>query len=561
MQSKTRVLIYFLTFALFFGFVSISCSSPEQSSKLRFNLSFPSSVQEEAITGRVFIMVTRNDTSEPRLQAGSWRNSVPFFGLDVQDLKPDESVVIDEKTLGYPLKSLVEIPAGDYYVQALLNVYTQFERADGHVIWAHMDQWEGQRFNRSPGNLHSEVKEIHMDPAKGYTIELSMDQVIPPIEVPADTDWVKRIKFKSELLSEFWGHPIYIGATVLIPMGYDSHPDVYYPVLYRQGHFSTRAPYGFREEEPSEDNPRARGGFDLYKTWTSEDFPRMIVVTFQHPCPYFDDSYAVNSVNCGPYGDAIMEELIPKIEEQFRIIRKPYARVLSGGSTGGWESLALQIFHPDFFGGTWSFCPDPIDFRYYGLVNIYDDENAFFIESGWMKPERPLMRDEHGQVLVTMREMSQLEAVLGTKRRSGQQLDIWQAAYGPIGEDGYPKPLWDKSTGEIDREVALFMRERCDLVYYLKQHWEEIGPKLVGKLHLITGDMDNYYLNEAVYEMEEFLEGTKDPYYAGSFRYGRPRKTHGWSPFGRNSGELEKEMAEHITNNTPPGENSTLWKY
>jgi hypothetical protein len=550
MRFKSRFFVYFLAFVFFVSLVSVSTCAQKQAPKLRFELSFPESVHEEAITGRVFIMVTENEKREPRLQAGSWMRSVPFFGLDVHDLKPGESVVIDENTLGYPLKSLSDIPAGDYFVQALLNIYTRFERADGHVIWAHMDQWEGQQFNRSPGNLHSEAQKVHMDPDEGYTIELSMDQVIPPIEVPADTEWVKRIKFKSELLSEFWGHPIYLGATILLPMGYDSHPDVYYPVLYRQGHFSLRAPYGFTGEKSA-----------FYKTWTSADFPRMIVVTFQHPCPYFDDSYAVNSVNCGPYGDAIMEELIPKIEEQFRIIRKPYARVLSGGSTGGWESLALQIFHPDFFGGTWSFCPDPIDFNYYGLVNIYKDDNAFFIQSGWMKPERPLMRDAHGQVLVTMREMSQMEAVLGTKGRSGQQLDIWQAAYGPIGEDGYPKPLWDKLTGKIDREVALYMRERCDLVYYLKQNWAEIGPKLVGKLHLITGDMDNYYLNEAVYEMEEFLESTKNPYYAGSFRYGRPRKTHGWSPFGRNTGGLEKEMAKHITKNAPPGEDTTKWKY
>lgn len=554
MRSKIRVSfcvsVCFLTIALFIGFVSLSAGTPQPSPKLRFELSFPESVHKEAITGRVFVMVTKDERREPRLQAGSWMNSVPFFGLDVQDLEPGNSVIIDETILGYPLKSLSDIPAGDYHVQALLNIYTRFERADGHVIWAHMDQWEGQQFNRSPGNLHSEAQKVHMDPAKGYTIKLSMDRVIPPIAVPADTEWVKRIKFKSELLSKFWGHPIYIGATILLPMGYDSHPDVHYPVLYRQGHFSTRAPYGFRGEKSA-----------FYKTWTSADFPRMLVVTFQHPCPYFDDSYAVNSVNCGPYGDAIMTELIPKIEEQFRIIRKPYARVLSGGSTGGWETLALQILHPDFFGGAWSFFPDPVDFRYYGLVNIYKDNNAFFIQSGWMKPERPLMRDAHGQVLVTMREMSRLEAVLGTKGRSGQQLDIWQAAYGPIGEDGYPKPLWDKLTGTIDREVALYMRERYDLVYYLKQHWAEIGPRLVGKLHLLCGDMDNFYLNEAVYEMEAFLESTKNPYYAGSFRYGRPRKTHGWSPFGRTTGELEKEMAELITKNAPPGEDTSTWKY
>jgi len=554
MRFKVRVSvcvsICFLTIALVIGLVDLSFGTPQQSPKLQFELSFSESVHNEAITGRVFVMITENEKREPRLQAGSWMRSVPFFGLDVHDLKPGDPVVIDETILGYPVKSLSDIPAGDYYVQALVNIYTKFERADGHVIWAHMDQWEGQQFNRSPGNLHSEAQTVHLDPSEGYTIKLTMDQVIPPIEVPEDTEWVKHIKFKSELLSEFWGHPIYIGATILLPMGYDSHPDVYYPVLYSQGHFSTRAPYGFAGE---------KSGF--YKIWTSEDFPRMIVVTFQHPCPYFDDSYAVNSVNCGPYGDAIMQELIPKIEEQFRIIRKPYARVLSGGSTGGWETLALQIFHPDFFGGAWSFCPDPIDFNYYGLVNIYKNETAFFIESGWMKPERPMMRDGHGQVLVTMREMSQMEAVLGTKGRSGQQLDIWQATYGPIGEDGYPKPLWDKLTGEIDREVALYMRDRFDLVYYLKQHWEEIGPKLEGKLHLICGDMDNYYLNEAVYEMEAFLEKTKDPYYGGSFRYGRPRKTHGWSPFGRYTGGLEREMAAHITKNAPPGEDTSKWKY
>jgi hypothetical protein len=253
-----------------------------------------------------------------------------------------------------------------------------------------------------------------------------------------------------------------------------------------------------------------------------------------------------------------MTELILHLEEHFRIIRKPYARVLSGGSTGGWEALALQVFHPDFFGGAWVFFPDPIDFRYYMLTNIYQDKNAFFIKHGWLQPERPMMRDVHGQVLVTMRQLSQLEAVLGSKGRSGQQLDIWQAAYGPVGEDGYPKPLWDKLTGEIDHDVALYMKERFDLRYFIEKNWSRLGPKLVGKLKISCGDMDNFYLNEAVYELEKFLESTKDPYYAGSFHYGRPRKGHGWTPYGRGTGELLREMAEHITKNAPEGENSRL---
>lgn len=281
---------------------------------------------------------------------------------------------------------------------------------------------------------------------------------------------------------------------------------------------------------------------------------------FQHPCPYFDDSYAVNSANCGPFGDALLNELIPHLEEHFRIIRKPYARVLTGGSTGGWESFALQLFHPDYFGGAWIYAPDPIDFRYYVLTNIYEDENALVKQSNWMKLERPFMRDAHGQVLVTMRELSQMEAVLGSKGRSAQQLDIWQAVYGPVGEDGYPKPIWDKLTGEIDHEVAEYMRQ-YDLLNVVKKNWSQVGPKLLGKLHFLCGDMDNYYLNEAVNEIEAFLESTTNTYYNGSFQYGRPRQGHGWGRAGFNSEERIRVMAEHITKNAPRGENTNRWKY
>ncbi len=172
-----------------------------------------------------------------------------------------------------------------------------------------------------------------------------------------------------------------------------------------------------------------------------------------------------------------------------------------------------------------------------------------------------MMRDVRGQVLVTLRQLSQMEAALGSKGRSGQQLDIWQAVYGPVGEDGYPKPLWDKLTGEIDHDVALSYKERYDLRNYIQSNWSWLGPKLVGKLHFICAEMDNYYLNQAVYEMAEFLENTKDPYYAGSIQYGRPRKGHGWSPYGRNSGNLTRALAEHITKNAPQGEDPDQWKY
>jgi len=481
-----------------------------------FEVSLPASAQQQSITGRVLLMLSRKNEPEVRLQVG-WINSPPVFGVDVQHLEPGQAAVIGGDIAGYPLRSLSDIPPGDYYVQALLNVYTEFHRADGHVIWAHNDQWEGQRFNRSPGNRYSKVQKLHLDPAESGTIKLSLTEVIPALPVPADTPWIKHIKIQSKLLTAFWGRPMYLGAVVLLPRDYASHPDAFYPVIYKQGHFSQYGPFDFRTDNPAE-TAQARQeredlgyetGYEFYRSWSSDHFPRMIVVTLLHPTPYYDDSYAVNSANTGPYGDAIMTELIPYLEQQFRILGEPYARVLTGGSTGGWEALALQVYHPAFFGGAWVFYPDPIDFRRYDLVNIYDDTSAFVDEGRrvseadrleWLRPERFIMRGANGQPLITVRDFSQLEAVLGSRSRSGEFLANWQAVYGPVGKDGYPQPLWDTQTGRIDADVARYMRDHgYDLRDYTQKNWPTIGRDLVGKLHFYCGDMDNFYLNLPVY--------------------------------------------------------------
>jgi len=534
---------------------------------LRFEISFPASVRATPVTGRVFVAISRTGTPEPRLQAGSWV-SVPFFGADVSQLAPATPAVIDGRALGYPLESLRRLPPGDYYVQAILNVYTEFHRSDGHVIWAHMDHWEGQQFNRSPGNLYSEVRRIHLDAQAGYDVKLSLDQVIPPVQVPLDTEWVTHVKIQSKLLTAFWGHPMYLGATVLLPKGYAAHPAERYPTIFVQGHFGLNPPFGFTtEQRPETDAARARRismgretGYQFYQAWNSDNFPRMIAVTFQHPTPYFDDSYAVNSVNNGPYGDALMTELIPYLESHFRMLNRPYARVLTGGSTGGWESLALQLYHPAFFGGTWTLYPDPIDFRRYMLINIYKDANAFYPPNptgAWYVPERFFRRRSDGQPANTVQQLSQLEATLGSHGRSGQQLEIWEATYGPIGADGYPKPLWNKRTGVIDHGVADYMKAHgYDLRAYAQEHWPTIGPDLVGKLHLFVGDMDNFYLNLAVYLFEDFMKSTTHPYYAGSFAYGRPMKGHGWQ--GMTNADLIREMAAQVRRNAPAGA-STAW--
>jgi hypothetical protein len=278
----------------------------------------------------------------------------------------------------------------------------------------------------------------------------------------------------------------------------------------------------------------------------------MIAVTFQHPTPYYDDSYGVNSPNNGPYADALLQELIPYLEEKFRMIPEPRARVLTGGSTGGWIALALQVHHPAFFNGAWALYPDPVDFRRNQMVNIYEDDNAFEIRDGeWAKLERPVSRNAEGQVTLTMREMGRLESVLGSRNRSGQQIAAFDAAWGPVGPDGYPRVLWDRLTGSIDKEVAAYMRDSgFDLRYYLQKNWPTIGRDLVGKIHVYVGDMDDYYLNLAVYLLEDFLKGTEDPPAQATFGYGRPMKGHGWQPF--TNAELIRQMSAHVARTPDP---------
>ena len=565
--SRSRAVVYLACAAL-------AATSPAAAQAgARFQVSFPAAVHAKPITGRVFVFIAQDSAPEPRFQGGALGANGPVFGVDVDQLAPGASARIDAATPGFPIASLRNIPEGDYYVQAVLNVYTQMHRADGHTIWVHADQWEGQQFAESPGNLVSKVRRVHLAPRGSGAIRLTLSDVMPPVEVPADTKWIKHIKIQSALLTKFWGHPMYLGAVVLLPRGYDEHPDVHYPVDYEQDHFSLAPPYHFQEErvEPVDSNVvghrawvvnlRRREGYQLYRDWTSDNFPRMLMVTFLHPTPYFDDSYAVNSANDGPYGDAIMTELIPYIESHFRIIGEPYARVLSGGSTGGWESFALQIHHPEFFGGAWIYYPDPIDFRRWGLVDIYHDDNAFQAPGArWLIPERPMFRSSEGQVLLTERQQGQLEAVLGSHGRSAEQQEAWEAVYGPVGDDGYPKPLWNKSTGAIDHSVAAYMRDHgFDLGAYLQKNWTTLGPQLIGKLHFYAGDMDNFYLNLAVYKVQEFLETTKNPHYAGSFEYGRPLKGHGFRP--TSTGDMLRVMAEHISKNAPAGANTAAWNY
>ena len=555
-------------------FLFIGCKKDRGAHRV-FEVYLSPALSEKPITGRLYILLFKEESDHSRFQRAFGHQPVspdtgaPFFAVDVEHLMPGGTILVGNDSYGYPFASLQELSDGDYFAQALLNVYTEFHRSDGHVIWAHLDQWEGQHAGWSSGNLLSGTKRIHLGSSRDASFKLELKETIPPGELSTDTDWIKRVKIKSPLLSKFWGCPIYIGATVLLPKGYNEHPEIFYPVVYIQGHFSLGPPFGFSTKpvEETESEILARrdrsieNGFDFYKSWTAENFPRMIAVTFQHPTPFFDDSYAVNSANNGPYGDALVEELIPYLEKRFRMIPEGYARILTGGSTGGYESLALQVFNPRSFGGTWTFYPDPIDFRSLFLINIYDDDNAFTAPGyTWFRPERYAFRSSEGQPIQSVRQLSQLALALGSKGRSCEYLEAWEAAFGPVGQDGYPKPLWNKETGAIDHDVARYWKENgYDLVHYLGKNWSEIGGELHKKIHLFVGDMDNYYFNLPVYALEEVLGSLASPAPEALFRYGRPLKGHGWRPM--NYAALLRDMADHIKRNAPQRERRILWEY
>jgi hypothetical protein len=526
--------------------VAAACLPGHSLEAQRFEIVIPRATRAEPVTGRVYVAISRvRGPRTPIEQTGE--TGVPLFGVDVDALTAGTSAVIDASAFGHPVQSLRDLPRGEYWAQPFVNVYTRFARADGHTVWLHMDQWEGQHWQRSPGNLYGEPVKISW-PVSSTPIRLVADRVIPPVTVPNDNEYVKRFKIQSAILTKWWGHSIYLGATVLLPRDYDKHPGVRYPVVYDEGHFSLRAPGGFGDTTGR--------GASFTRYWLSDGAPRMILVTLQHPSPYYDDSYGVNSANNGPYGDAITKELVPAVESRFRAVGEPWARLLTGGSTGGWISLAHQVLYPDFYGGTWSLCPDGVDFRYYQIVNIYADTNAYWLDRGWMRVERPSQRHPDGNIEAMMKDENWSELAQGDHSRSGGQWDIWEATYGPVGADGYPKRIWDKRKGVIDKSVAAYWRDHYDLRYILERDWATLGPKVADKMNVYVGDADSYFLNMGVHLLDAFLRQTTSPKWTGEIVY-QPMAPHCWGP---GLDELLPKMAAQVERHAPAGAPNG-WRY
>jgi hypothetical protein len=551
---------------------------------LRFAVTFPATRSAQPLDGRLLLMLSSDSSAEPRFQIHDGPTAQLVYGVDVSAWTAGTEAVFTDTVFGFPVRSLASIPAGRYRVQALLNRYETYRLSTGHTVKLPPDRGEGQQWNRKPGNLYSEARWVDIDPARDEVVRIVLDHEIPTIPDPPETEWVKHVRIQSDRLTRFYGQPMYLGAHVLLPAGFDAHPQARYPLVVNHGHF----PYdlgGWRTEPPDADVPceysarfqldcynriQQQHAYQFFQDWRAPRFPRVLLIEVQHPTPYYDDSYAVNSASQGPWGDAIMYELIPEIERRFRGIGEGWARFTYGGSTGGWEAMAVQLFYPDEFNGAWIACPDPIDFRAYTVVNLYEDENAYFPTSLWKRTPRPGRRDYLGHVAVTLEEANHLELVLGTNSRSGQQWDIWEATFSPQGSDGYPRRIWDKVTGRIDRQVAEYWRENYDLVHILRRDWSRgLGEKLHGKLFLYVGDMDNYYLNNAVYLAQEFLASTTNPHYNGEVDYG-DRAEHCWNGDHTRPNALSRlryhqmfipRIPDQVRKRHPTGADTVSWRY
>ncbi|MBM3414677.1 MAG: hypothetical protein FJY16_07070 [Bacteroidetes bacterium] len=546
-------------------------------------VTLPAAISKKPLDGRLLIMLSKNSTREPRFQISDDEGTQQIFGMDIEGWEPGTVMRLNADAFGYPVASITEIKNGTYTVQALLHLYETFTRKDGHVVKLPMDRGEGQHWNTAPGNIYSQPVAINFKNDPSFKTKIEINTIIPPIKEPEETKYVKHVKIQSKLLTEFWGRPMYLGAHVLLPEGWDTNPNVKYPLAIFHGHFPDDFS-GWRTTPPDPnlvpDTVKRfnligynkivqQEAYDFYKKWTGPDFPRVIAIEIQHANPYYDDSYAVNSENLGPYGDAITYELVPEIEKRFRGIGQGWARFLYGGSTGGWEALAAQVFYPDEYNGSYAACPDPIDFHHYTTVDLYNDKNAYYREGSFRSTLRPGHRNYLGHVDAMVRDMNHRELALGSKNRSGDQWDIWEAVYSPVGPDGYPVRVFDKKTGIINPSVVSYWRENYDLTHIIQRDWPKVGEKLKGKIHLYVGDMDNYYLNNAVYSAEDMLKQLKNPTCNCEVDYG-DRAEHCWNGDHKNPNYISrlryhsmfiKKWVEEIKTRSPENADLKSWRY
>lgn len=589
MTYRSQLTSYPIAIALaLVGLICIPSASPAMAAKASevapLELELSRMVASTPASGRLLVIFAPADQApdrEPRELAHANAEAIPLFGMDIESWQPGTRVRLTDAADGYPLRHWRDLPVGEYRVQALWQPYDTLRRADGRVLALPLDRGEGQQWRDKPGNWVSRPQRIRWD-GRTRLPPLVLSERILDVATPSDTPWVKYLRVRSERLSAFWGRDVFLGAFVTLPAEFHLRPQVRYPLVIQHGHFPV-GPSHWRETPPDSDlapQYSARFGlqaynrivqqqaYELFQAWRGADFPRVLLVEIQHPTPFHDHSYGVNSANNGPYGDAIQYELIPEIERRFRGIGQGWARFLFGGSAGGWTAMATQIFYPDEYNGAWIACPDPIDFRHLGTIDLYQDRNAYHIASRYKRTPRPARRNTWGHVDATIEEQARWELALGSRSRSGDQWDAWESVYSPVGEDGYPRRLWNRDTGEIDPVTAAHWRENYDLGHILRRDWTRLAPRLRGKLRIYAGERDNYYLNNAVYVVDEFLRSAQ-PAADAVIEYGH-RAEHCWNgDHGRANAYSRLRypqmvlpwVVERILATAPSGADIQSWRY
>jgi len=432
-------------------------------------------------SGRLFVVFSRDFAMEPRLAIGedpAPREASPFFAMDLVDW--DGAELTFQPSAGFPLATPAELEPGIWNMQVLLDVNTVLSDLD------------------SPGNRYSEPETVGVGSVSA-SLSVELTNAVPAEILPVDRELLKFVRIRSTLLSDFYDTDIYLRASVLLPRDHGTDPGRRYPVLYHVAGLNGRYDRSLELLENEE--------FMTY--WQDGNTAPAVIVFLDGESP-FGDSYQVNSAVSGPYADANFFELFPFLVENFPIRDQASSRFVSGCSTGGWVSMALQILYPDYFNGAYSLSPDSPSFQAFQLVNLYQDETAYYSTSGMI---RPSARRTNGDPLFSIADEIRMEAAMGREDsfvNSGQQWGTWNAVYGQPDVNGDPIPVWDQDTGEIDSAVVNAWR-RWDLDRFVRDNWRFIGTDLAGKLQFWMGDMDDYYLTNGLRILEQTLNVMEAP--------------------------------------------------
>jgi S-formylglutathione hydrolase FrmB len=482
--------------------LAVACNTDAGGGKLEFQLRFDAAVSQKPYSGRVYVLLSKSPVKD--LPAGPrWFNTEPFFALDVQDWQPGQVRTITGQTPGFP-HTLDRLEKGEYWAFAVMDINGQ-ERS----------------FVQADGNGYSKPVAVELDVEKTGPVSFLINQVYRNKPF-AETKWVKEAVVESQLLSKFHQRPVLMKAGVVLPKSYYDQPEKRYPVLYIIP--------GFGGTHDGAHTVAGRNGTLIAGT-------EVICVVLNPGCRWGHHVFA-DSDNNGPWGKALCEELIPHVEKTYRGQGTPASRLLTGHSSGGWSSLWLQVAYPDFFGGVWSTAPDPVDFRDFQRVNIYEAGISLFRNPAG--EPRPLARKKD-KVLFTYQTFSDMEGVMG----HGGQLQLFEAVFGPKNADGKPRTLWNRQTGAVDAETAAAWK-RYDIRLILEQNWPTLAPKLRGKIHVYMGDDDNFYLDGATRLLRDALAKLQSDAVIELF----PDRDHGTLMTQELRERIAKEMAEKLGGRT-----------